>query len=259
MKRFIFLSVLLTVFSVLSWSVNAATVDLAPYMALTPGKWSIMQDLNTGTLHGSVTLKGTNGQIICTYYINNGSGWTFDTSTVLKITPTAILMIGSYDGTDLWATLPTVTIPRRVTLNQPYYYNGIMKNQRTHVTKPFTQIVRVTKTGLTVHTSGGTFTNCIMFQNYEYSPGSSDIVTILYAQGRAEVERWGCAIQDRGFCGVDKHSYKKATIPVTYTGGSNLSCAYVSEGADLTSKTVLGIGIFRDFSIVTRSDDGSLR
>ncbi len=154
------------------------------------------EDLNTGTLHGSVTLKGTNGQIICTYYINNGSGWTFDTSTVLKITPTAILMIGSYDGTDLWATLPTVTIPRHVTLNQPYYYNGIMKNQRTHVTKPFTQIVRVTKTGLTVHTSGGTFTNCIMFQNYEYSPGSSDIVTILYAQGRAEVERWGCAIQD---------------------------------------------------------------
>ena len=64
---------------------------------------------------------------------------------------------------------------------------------------------------------------------------------------------------DRGFCGVGKHSHKKAAILVTYTGGSNLSCAYVSEGADLMSKIVLGIGIFRDFSIETSSGVGSLR
>ncbi len=37
-----------------------------------------------------------------------------------------------------------------------------------------------------------------------------------------------------------------------------MSCAYVSEGADLTSKTVLGIGIFRDLSIATSSEVGSL-
>ncbi len=59
-----------------------------------------------------------------------------------------------------------------------------------------------------------------------------------------------------GFCGVGKHSHKKAIIPVTYTGGSNLSCAYVCEGADLMSKIVLGIGIFRDFSIETSSKAG---
>ena len=62
-----------------------------------------------------------------------------------------------------------------------------------------------------------------------------------------------------GFCEVGKHNHKKATILVTYTGGSNLSCAYVSEGADLMSKIVLGIGIFRDFSIDTSSEVGSLR
>ena len=67
------------------------------------------------------------------------------------------------------------------------------------------------------------------------------------------------SLSDLGFCGVGKHSHKKATILVSYTGGSNLSCAYVSEGADLTSTMVLGIGIFRDFSIDATSEVSSLR
>jgi len=74
-----------------------------------------------------------------------------------------------------------------------------------------------------------------------------------------ESPRQKIAEVNRGFCGVGKHSHKKAAILVTYTGGSNLSCAYVSEGADLMSKIVLGIGIFRYFSIETSSGVGSLR
>jgi len=62
-----------------------------------------------------------------------------------------------------------------------------------------------------------------------------------------------------GFCGVGKHSYKKAIILETYTGEPNLSCAYVFEDIDLMSKTALGIGIFRDFRIETSSGVGSLR
>ena len=64
---------------------------------------------------------------------------------------------------------------------------------------------------------------------------------------------------NRGFCGVGKHSHKRVTILVTYTGRSNLPCAYVSEGADLMSNTALGIGIFKDFSIDTSWEVGSLR
>ena len=67
------------------------------------------------------------------------------------------------------------------------------------------------------------------------------------------------AFQDLGFCGVGKHSHKKATILVAYTGRANLSCAYVLEGAELMSRTVLGIGIFKDFSIETSPEVGSLR
>ena len=59
--------------------------------------------------------------------------------------------------------------------------------------------------------------------------------------------------------GVGKHSHKKATILATYTDGSNLSCAYVSEGADLMSKIVLGIGIFSDLSVPASPEAGSLR
>jgi len=65
--------------------------------------------------------------------------------------------------------------------------------------------------------------------------------------------------QDLGFCGVGKHSYKKAIILVSYTRGSNLPCAYSSESAELMFKTALGIGIFRDFSIETSSEEGSFR
>ncbi len=196
MKRFVFLAVLLTVLYGLSSSAGAVTVDIAPYMALTPGKWSITKDLNTGTLHGFVTRQGTNGQVVCFYYINNGKGWAFETASVLQMTPTAILMIGSNDGADFWATQPTISIPRYINIGQSYFYKGIMANQTTHATRPFTQIVRVTESGLAVSTPAGPFKNCIMFENYEYSPGKSEIVTILYAQGRAGVEKWGCAIQE---------------------------------------------------------------
>jgi hypothetical protein len=68
-----------------------------------------------------------------------------------------------------------------------------------------------------------------------------------------------CWIWNLGFCGVGKHIHKKATIPVSYTDESNLSCAYVLEGAKLMSTTALGIGIFKDFSIEMRSEVGSLR
>jgi len=66
-------------------------------------------------------------------------------------------------------------------------------------------------------------------------------------------------VSDLGFCGVGKHSYKKAAILDCYAGRSNLSCAYASEGAGLMSKTALGIGIFRDFRMETSSGVGSLR
>ena len=45
-------------------------------------------------------------------------------------------------------------------------------------------------------------------------------------------------IFDLGFCGVGKHSYKKAAILDCYAGRSNLSCAYASVGADRTPKIV---------------------
>ncbi len=62
-----------------------------------------------------------------------------------------------------------------------------------------------------------------------------------------------------GFCGVGKHSHKKAINLVTCMKGSNSACAYVWEGADLISKTALGIGISRDLSVLTSSEAGSLR
>jgi len=84
-----------------------------------------------------------------------------------------------------------------------------------------------------------------------------------YARARTELEKdripGNFLRPDLGFCRVGKHSHKKAINLVTCIRGSNLACAYVLEGADWISKTVLGIGISRDLRVLTSSAVGSLR
>jgi hypothetical protein len=196
MKKCIVLSALWTVFLVLSSSVIAAAVDIVPYLGLKPGKWGILQNTNSITQQGYVTVQGTDGQIVRTWYDNKGSGWTFSSSEVFKITPTALLMIGSNDGRDMWAAEPVFTVPRSLSLNQPVYYNGIMRNQRTQATKRSTMVLVITKGGLTVDTQAGTFDKCIKFRHYEYSPGTSRDATVLLGPGRSELKGWVSKIKD---------------------------------------------------------------
>jgi hypothetical protein len=197
MKRFIVLSALLTVLSLLSSVIIAAAVDIVPYMGLKPGKWSIMQETDSPSRQGSVIVKGTNGQIVEEWYSVDGSGWTSDGSTVYKITPTDLLLIGENDGKDLWTYEPVLAFPRKISLNQPVPYNGILRNQRTQATRRITLLFMITKSGLTVDTQqAGTFKNCIKVRIYEYSAGVSRDATNLEAPGRGKVKHWRCKIKD---------------------------------------------------------------
>jgi hypothetical protein len=196
MKRCIVLSALWTVLLVLSWSAVAAAVDIVPYLGLKPGKWAILQNTNSITHQGYVTVQGTDGQIVQTWYDNKGSGWTFSSSEVFQITPTALLMIGSHDGRDLWIAEPVLTIPRSLSLNQPVYYTGIKRNQRTQATQRVTMVLVITKRRLTVDTQAGIFNNCIKFRSYQYSPGTSRDATVLLGPGRSELKGWVSKIKD---------------------------------------------------------------
>jgi hypothetical protein len=196
MKRLVVLSVLFCAFFVFNSSCVFAGVDILPYLGLKPGKWGILQKTNSTTQTGYVTVQGTDGQIIHEWYNNKGSGWTFDSSEVFEITPTAVLKIGSYDGTDMWIAEPSMRIPRPLSLNKPVYYNGIMRNQSTNATQRYTAVLVITKSGLTVDTQAGSFKNCIKFRVYEYSAGISRDATNLLAPGRIEVKSWVCKIKD---------------------------------------------------------------
>ena len=95
MKRLVALSVLFCAFFVFNSSGVFAGIDPVKYMALKPGKWAIWQEVGSTSRAGYVTLKGVNGTIVREWYDNKGSGWTFDSSEIFEITPTAVLMIGS--------------------------------------------------------------------------------------------------------------------------------------------------------------------
>ncbi|HYA40599.1 MAG TPA: hypothetical protein VEF34_04820 [Syntrophobacteraceae bacterium] len=195
MKRLAVLSILLAVVSILSSSVLAATVDIAGYMGLlTPGYWGIRL-YGEGFEEGFQVVKGTDGQVVNKWYEKSGSGWTFDSSDVFKVTAATLVHIGTNDGKDLWTFSPIPTIPRHMALNEAYTYSGVMTNQRTHATQHYIFVFVVTKSGLTVNTTAGTFHDCIQTQTYEYTPGQSRESTSLMGPGRADLKTWVSKIE----------------------------------------------------------------
>jgi hypothetical protein len=195
MKKIVLLSILFFACGVFSSSGVFAAVDIVTYMALNAGKWAIWQEVGSTSREGYVTANWS-GMKVRTWYDDEGSGWTFDSAEILQITPTALLYIGMYDGADLWMLEPAMSLPRQMNLNQPVFYSGILRNQRTNATQRTTQVFMITKGGLTVTTSAGTFTNCIKSKTFSHEAGVSRESTSLMCPGRAEVKGWVSKIKD---------------------------------------------------------------
>jgi len=196
MKRSIVSTVIALAVLALSSSVSAATVDIVNYSGLKPGKWSIFQEPGSTSKQGFITVNGASGQIVRKFYNNEGTGWTFDSSTVFKVTSTTLQIIGMNDGKDMWVYEPVCTFPRLLTVNQSYHRNIIMRNRRTNATKFAVICIDVTHKGITVHAAPGTFSNCIKIRKYEYSPGVMRMTTELYAPGRDKLKSWVSKIKD---------------------------------------------------------------
>jgi hypothetical protein len=196
MRRSVISAIILIAVFALSSSVLAATVDIVNYMGIKAGKWSVFQSVGSTSKDGFITVSGANGQILRKFYNNTASGWVFDSAMVFKVTSTTLQIIGSNDGKDLWLFEPACTFPRLLTVNKAYHYNGIMRNNRTNATQTYVLTLHVTQTGLTVHTTPGTFANCIKFRSYEYTPGQMRMSTQLCAPGREELRAWVSKIKD---------------------------------------------------------------
>jgi len=196
MKRSIVSTVIALAVLALSSSVSAATVDIVNYSGLKPGKWSIFQEPGSTSKQGFITVNGASGQIVRKFYNNEGTGWTFDSSTVFKVTSTTLQIIGMNDGKDMWIFEPACTFPRLLTVNQSYHRSIIMRNKRTNATQFTVICICVTQKGITVHTAPGTFSNCTKVRLYEYSPGAMRISTDLQAPGRGRLRVWVSKIKD---------------------------------------------------------------
>jgi hypothetical protein len=174
----------------------SATVDIVPYMSLKPGQWAMVQ--SAASLDGYVASKGKHGQVVQTWYHNDGSNWVFDSSQVFSISSTELVLLEENDGVDRWVYEPSVVIPRPLTLGQPVFYSGVLKNSNTHETSASTLVFLVTMKGVAVDAPAGSFTDCIKNRLFTYGGGTSRDSVSLNCKGRQDVKSWYNKIKDTG-------------------------------------------------------------
>lgn len=178
---------------------RAGTIDIVPYMGLTPGKWSILQSDGGSWQSGVSVTSGANGQVLKNYWYRShaGAAWTPDgASNVFEITPTELRIVGLQDGADAWVFDPTPSLPRPLTVNKPYFFSTNLKHPATGEKSKMALLVIVTKTGIAVSTPAGSFTGCIKMRFYSYGGGESEEDVNLDCKGRSDVQTWFHRISD---------------------------------------------------------------
>jgi hypothetical protein len=180
----------------LSGMAQAASVDVVPYMSLKPGQWAVVQRDGVPTQDGYATTKGKNGQVVQTWYYNEGSGWAFDSSLVFLVSATELSLLEENDGTARWRYEPPVVIPRPVNVGQPVFYAGRVKNLSTNATSARTLVFLVTAKGLAADAPVGSFVDCIKNRMYTYGDGRSRDSVSLHCRDRHAVKGWHTKIKD---------------------------------------------------------------
>lgn len=180
----------------LSGMAQAATVDIVPYMSLKPGQWAVIQLDGVPTQAGYATTKGKNGQVVQTWYFNEGSGWAFDSAQVFQASATELSLLEENDGTARWRYEPPVVIPRPVTVGQPVFYAGRVKNLGTGSTSARTLVFLVTAKGLAADAPVGSFVDCIKNRIYSHGDGASRDSVSLHCRDRQAVKGWHTKIKD---------------------------------------------------------------
>lgn len=175
----------------------ALALDMASYLALTPGNWAIYQDNGSGSQSGYVTSQD-GGQVVKTYYQFESGSWVFDSADLLKVTDKKITYLGTRDATDTWLFDPPVILPRKMQVDDSIVYKGVLRNQTSGARMPVTLAMSVTADKLGVTVPAGNFNGCIKMRTYNYGGGGSRDSVSIDCPHRPEMKTWVNKIEDTG-------------------------------------------------------------
>lgn len=183
-----------------------AGVDISKYMPWQAGQWTVMQeydplDSSCGDCYlkqeeksGFVVSK-SGSYTIQTYYNDSGNPGVWNENSRMKYTrsPDAVKIAAIKIDNKWWTLNPIISIPRSLNVNQPYVYNGVRTNGTANL--PFSLLLTVAKTGISVTTPAGPFADCIETQwVLVLSKEAAAIETRVMAKGVGEVKVWHASL-----------------------------------------------------------------
>jgi hypothetical protein len=183
-----------------------AGVDISKYMPWQAGQWVVLQEydpldsscadcyLKKEEKGGNVVSKSGSYTIVSHYnFDEDASVW--KESGPMKYLRTAefVKLVAAKIDNKWWTFNPVISIPRSLNVNQPFVYNGVRSNGTTN--QPFSLVLTVAKTGISVTTPARSFADCIQTQwVYVMSKEAAVIETKVMAKGVGEVKIWNASL-----------------------------------------------------------------
>jgi hypothetical protein len=192
----------------------AWSFDVAPYLALTPGNWGVLQDSASGQLSGYVTTVNAAGQVAQTWYRYDGSTWVFDSAELFSLTARRISYLGFDDGNATWLFEPALSFPRKQNVGDAVVYKGAVRNQTTNEVVNTVGAITFTAEALSVSVPAGGFANCIKVRNYSYQAGQSRDSVSISCPNRNEVRTWYTKIRDTADAQVEDLSERHGLVMI---------------------------------------------
>lgn len=183
-----------------------AGIDISKFMPWQAGQWVVTQeydplDSSCGDCYlkqeekSGFVISKSGSYTIQSYYNDSGTPGVWKEDSRMKYTRssdavklTAIKIDGKW-----WTLNPIVSIPRSLNVNQPYVYIGGRTNGTTN--QPFSLILTIAKTGISVSTPAGVFADCIQTQwVIVLDKETAAIETKVMAKGVGEVKVWHASL-----------------------------------------------------------------
>jgi hypothetical protein len=183
-----------------------AGVDISRYMPWQAGQWTILQEydpldsscepcyLKKEEKGGNIVSKSGSYTIV-SHYNYDGVAAVWEEAGGMKLLRTAdfVKLVAAKIDNKWWTFKPVISIPRSLNVNQPFVYNGVSTYGTTN--RPFSLILTIAKTGISMTTPAGPFADCIQAQwIYVPSRETAQIETKVMAKGVGDVKVWNASL-----------------------------------------------------------------
>lgn len=169
-----------------------ATYDMANYIMLSPGKWSIEESRQLGNLNGPVfklaTVVTSQGSFILQNDFDwNGTTWVPGEIRIFEVTRTHVLFRGWYHPLTLdYAVFnPPLQLPRALKLGDPVNHKGLVVTPAAVV--PITANFVICDEKISKVVKAGSFTNCIRFKGSFVTKYTTETFSEILAPGHGLV------------------------------------------------------------------------